>query len=63
MKPRETRYVSTVNLNCREASLVDETGTIKITLWAELCSIVENGHIYMLKNLRVTHDSYGKGVK
>ena len=49
MQLRETRYVSTINLNCREASLVDETETIKITLWAEFCSIVENGLTYTLK--------------
>ena len=60
MQLRETRYVSTINLNCREASLVDETGTIKLTLWAEFCSIVENGLTYMFKNLRVKHDSYGR---
>ena len=60
MQLRETRYVSTINLNCREASLVDETGTIKLTLWAEFCSIVENGLTYMIKNLRVKHDSYGR---
>ena len=60
MQLRETRYVSTINLNCREASLVDETGTIKLTLWAEFCSIVENGLTYMFKNLCVNHDSYGR---
>ena len=42
MQLRETRYVSTINLNCREASLVDETATIKLTLWVEFCSIVED---------------------
>ena len=60
MQLRETRYVSTINFNCREASLVDETGTIKVTLWAEFCSIVENGLTYMFKNLRVNHGSYGE---
>ena len=60
MQLREARYVSTTNLNCREASLVDETETIKMTLWAEFCSIVENGLTYMFKNLRVNHDSYGR---
>ena len=57
---RETRYVSTINLNCREASVVDETGTIKLSLRSEFCSIVENGLTYMFKNLRVNHDSYGR---
>ena len=60
MQLRETRYISKINFNCREASLVDETGTIKITLWAEFCSIVENGLTYMFKNLRVNHGSYGE---
>ena len=53
---RETRYVSTINLNCREASLVGETGTIKLTLWVEFCSIVENGLTYMFKNLHVNYE-------
>ena len=60
MQLRETRYVNKTNLSCREASLVDETGTIKLTLWAEFCSIVENGLTYMFKNLRVDNDSYGR---
>ena len=30
MPLRETRYVSTIDLNCREASLVDDTGIIKM---------------------------------
>ena len=59
MQLRKTRYVSMVNLNCREASLVDETGKIKVTLWAEFSSIVENGLTYMFKNLRGNHDSNG----
>ena len=58
MQLRETRYVSMINLNCKEVSLVDET--IKSTLWAEFCSIVENGLTYMIKNLRVNHGSYGR---
>ena len=53
---RETRYVSTINLNCREASFVGETGTIKLTLWVEFCSIVENGLTYMFKNLHVNYE-------
>ena len=57
---RETRYLSTINLNCREASLMDETGTIKLSLRSEFCSIVENGLTYMFKNLRVNHGSYGR---
>ena len=57
---RGTRYISTINLNCREASLVDETRVIKLTLWAEFSLIVENGLTYMFKNLCVNHDSYGR---
>ena len=56
MQLKETRYASTVNLNCTEASLVDETGTIKISSMAEFCSMVENGLAYMLKNLLVNYD-------
>ena len=59
MQLRETHYVSTINLNCREVSLGNETGTIKLTLWAEFHSIVENGLFYMFKTLGVNHDSYG----
>ena len=60
MQLGETSYVSTINLNCKEVSLVNEIGTIKITLWAEFCSIVGNGLTYMFKNLCVNHGSYGK---
>ena len=60
MQLRGTRYISTINLNCREASLVDETRVIKLTLWAEFSLIVENGLTYMFKNLCVNHDSYGR---
>ena len=56
MQLREIRYVSTINLNCRETSLGDETGTIKLTLWVEFCSIVENGLTYMFKNLHVNYE-------
>ena len=54
MQLRKTRLVGSICLKCREPSLEDQTGTIKITFWAEFSFMVEDRLTYVLKNIYVS---------